>query len=113
MCTICGSHCGYEQARESVKVYTNWYKIKKTIYRRKYLMERRLRPFNVGTEKYTMFVNMFKEIDRFLKGMTVLRFQKYSYLFSKTFREMGEKARAKECMEKVRSHGVCKKYERI
>ena len=49
-------------------------------------MERRLRPFNVGTEKYTMFVNMFKEIDRFLKGMTVLRFQKYSYLFSKTFR---------------------------
>ena len=84
MCTICGSHCGYEQARESVKFYANWYKIKKTIYRRKYLMERRLRPFNVGTEKYTIFVNMFKEIEGILKGM-VVGIPKYSYLFSKTF----------------------------
>ena len=69
-------------------------------------MERRLRPFNVGTEKYTMFVNKFKEIEGILKGMKIVRFLKYSYLFSKAFREMGEKARAKEYMEKVRSHGV-------
>ena len=67
--TVCGTHCGYEQARESVNFYENRYKIKKKIYRRKYLMERRLRPFNVGTEKYTMFVNMFKEIEGILKGM--------------------------------------------
>ena len=115
ICTSCGLHYGYEYATEYVDYYKNLYKIRrKSIYKRKYYLEKVIRKYNVPNDKMNEFQQYFNKIEETYKKCTFYkkRMISFNYLFKKVFEMMGLKEQINMC-KKVGDKKVLKKYDEV
>ena len=115
VCLSCGMHYGYEYAKEYINYYENLYNIrKKSIYKRKYYLEKVIIKYKLTSEQREEFEEYFGKIEDAYKHCTFYkkRMIAFEYLFRKVFEMMGLKKQIKMC-KPVRNKNVLRKYEGV